>query len=333
VDLTNQWPLCRQSACESIEPASRVHTRNESCDLPGPLSELTRTITHIPIRDMHSWVQRPDEERHQEVLKRHGRIPRPLNSFMLYRSAYADRAKLWTAHDNHQTVSVITGLSWNIETPQIRRMYKNLAKIEKRNHARAHPGYHFTVRKRRERSSARRHSKKTTQTTQSSAHLLPKLCQASDTIQHPSPRNLGKASGYLTQSRIAEHELPIAGILPWAEDLQRSHIGDLAICDWPSYFPKVSFGQEPTQSSRKDSSLRLATLGDIQPSLTAVSGQQRILNYGHPPSQSSTSGSELTDAQSNSDSLSVQYATSPDTISQREPHHYDFLGYGQDVGW
>ncbi|KAF4227976.1 hypothetical protein CNMCM8980_007020 [Aspergillus fumigatiaffinis] len=212
---------------------------------------------------MHSWVQRPDEERHQEVLKRHGRIPRPLNSFMLYRSAYADRAKLWTAHDNHQTVSVITGLSWNIETPQIRRMYKNLAKIEKRNHARAHPGYHFTVRKRRERSSARRHSKKTTQ---SSAHLLPKLCQASDTIQHPSPRDVGKAGGYLTQSRIAEHEPPIAGILPWAEDLQRSHIGDLASCDWPPYFPNASFGQEPTQSSKKNSSLRLATLGDIQPS-------------------------------------------------------------------
>ncbi|KAF4227566.1 hypothetical protein CNMCM8980_007235 [Aspergillus fumigatiaffinis] len=279
---------------------------------------------------MHSWVQRPDEERHQEVLKRHGRIPRPLNSFMLYRSAYADRAKLWTAHDNHQTVSVITGLSWNIETPQIRRMYKDLAKIEKRNHARAHPGYHFTVRKRRERSSARRNSKKTTQ---SSAHLLPKLCQASDTIQHSSPRDVGKDSGHLTQYRIAEHELPIAGSLPSAEDLQRSHIGDLASCDWPSYFPKVSFGQEPTQSSRKDSSPRLATLGGIQPSLTAVSGQQRILNYGHVPSQSSTSGSELADVQSNSDSLSVQYATSPDTVHQSEPHDYNFLGYGQDVGW
>ncbi|KAH1971171.1 hypothetical protein KXV92_007481, partial [Aspergillus fumigatus] len=122
VNLTNRWPLCRKSACESIEPASRVHTGNQSCDLPGPLSELTRTITHIPIRDMHYWVQRPDEERHQEVLEKRGRIPRPLNSFMLYRSAYADRAKLWAAHDNHRTVSVITGLSWNIETPQIRRM-------------------------------------------------------------------------------------------------------------------------------------------------------------------------------------------------------------------
>jgi hypothetical protein len=158
------------------------------------------------------------------------------------------------------------------------------------------------VRKRKEWSLARRHSKKTMQ---SSAYLLPKLCQASDTIQHSSPRDVGKAGGYLTQSHIAEHEPPIAGILPWAEDLQRSHISDLASCDWPSYILNASFGQEPTQSSKKNSSLRLATLGDIQPTVTAISRQQRILNYGHLPSQSSMSGSELTDVQSNSDSLSV----------------------------
>ncbi|GFG21417.1 hypothetical protein IFM5058_11036.1, partial [Aspergillus udagawae] len=107
VDLTNQWPQCRQrayaqqSAFDSIVTGSRVHTKNEIFDLPGPLSELTQTMTHIPVRDMHTWVQRSIEERHQEVLKRRGRIPRPMNSFMLYRSAYADRAKLWTtAHNN-----------------------------------------------------------------------------------------------------------------------------------------------------------------------------------------------------------------------------------------
>ncbi|GLA44600.1 hypothetical protein AnigIFM63309_004221, partial [Aspergillus niger] len=62
-------------------------------DLPCPLSELANGTPHIPVRDMCAWVDRPVETRHQEALQRHGKIPRPMNSFMLYRLAYSDRAQ------------------------------------------------------------------------------------------------------------------------------------------------------------------------------------------------------------------------------------------------
>ncbi|GIJ92723.1 hypothetical protein Asppvi_002033 [Aspergillus pseudoviridinutans] len=337
VDLTNQWPLCaqrtyaRQSAFDSVGTASGAHTKNEGFDLPGPLSELTQTMTHIPVRDMHSWVQRPIEERRQEILKKNGRIPRPMNSFMLYRSAYADRAKfLTTAHNDHQKVSIITGISWNIETPKIRRTYKILARIEKENHARAHPDYHFSASKKRKPSLARTHSKKKAR---SSAQLLPKLCQASDSIQPSALLDDAEANGCMTRYRVAEHGLPVESSSYWAESLQRPHIGDSAGCDWPSYSPKVWFGQEPTQSSMVNMWLGLASWEDIQPSLTTVSGQRRMANSGHLPPRSSASGSELADIQSNSDSLSVRYATSPDTVHRSELHDCDVLDYGQDVGW
>ncbi|KAG2418248.1 hypothetical protein HFD88_001349 [Aspergillus terreus] len=113
-------------------------------DLPGPLSELTKHMTHIPVKDMGAWVHRPVEVRLQEVTKKNGKIARPMNSFMLYRSAYAERTKQWISQNNHQEVSAAAGISWKLEPPEIREKYEMLANIEKKNHIKAHPSYRFS---------------------------------------------------------------------------------------------------------------------------------------------------------------------------------------------
>ncbi|KAH0544977.1 hypothetical protein FGG08_000903 [Glutinoglossum americanum] len=112
--------------------------------LNAPLSELTIGFDHIPVRDMEEWVNRPTEVRRQEVEKRNGYVTRPMNSFMLYRSAYAERTKLWCLQNNHQVVSSVSGVSWPLEPSSIRDRYNDLAKIERRNHQSAHPGYKFS---------------------------------------------------------------------------------------------------------------------------------------------------------------------------------------------
>ncbi|KAH0558387.1 hypothetical protein GP486_004955 [Trichoglossum hirsutum] len=112
--------------------------------LSAPLSELTNGFDHIPVRDMEEWVNRPIEVRRQEVEKRNGYVTRPMNSFMLYRSAYAERTKLWCLQNNHQVVSSVSGVSWPLEPPSVRNRYNDLAKIERRNHQNAHPGYKFS---------------------------------------------------------------------------------------------------------------------------------------------------------------------------------------------
>jgi hypothetical protein len=112
--------------------------------LTAPLSILTVELRHIPVKDMEQWVNRSAETRREEAEKRNGYITRPMNSFMLYRSAYAERAKSWCAQNNHQIVSSVAGESWPLEPPGIRDLYNEYAKIERINHQNAHPTYKFS---------------------------------------------------------------------------------------------------------------------------------------------------------------------------------------------
>jgi HMG (high mobility group) box len=112
--------------------------------IAAPLSELTAGWEKIPIRDMEEWVNRPIEVRKAEVAKRNGYITRPMNSFMLYRSAYAERTKQWCHKNNHQVVSSVSGASWPMEPEEIRDRYHEYARIERINHQNAHPDYKFS---------------------------------------------------------------------------------------------------------------------------------------------------------------------------------------------
>ncbi|RAR07124.1 HMG box protein [Stemphylium lycopersici] len=112
--------------------------------LTAPLSILTKELYHIPVKNMEEWVNRPADVRRREVEKRNGYITRPMNSFMLYRSAFAERAKSWCLQNNHQIVSSVAGESWPLEPPEIRELYNEYAKIERINHQNAHPTYKFS---------------------------------------------------------------------------------------------------------------------------------------------------------------------------------------------
>ena len=131
-------------------PRNRRNTKNARVDKPkiprldAPLSELTKDYEHIPLRNMEEWVNRPAEVRWKEAEKRKGYVTRPMNSFMLYRSAFAERTKIWCLQNNHQVVSSVSGKSWPLEPPQIREQYSEYARVERDNHQKAHPGYKFS---------------------------------------------------------------------------------------------------------------------------------------------------------------------------------------------
>ncbi|CAG8177840.1 unnamed protein product [Penicillium olsonii] len=111
--------------------------------LDGPISQLTEGFTSTPIRDMVAWVNRSPQARREEVRSKNGKISRPMNAYMLYRSAYTARTKLLVGANNHQIVSKVTGLGWHMEPAEIRRKYNELARIERDNHAATHPDYKF----------------------------------------------------------------------------------------------------------------------------------------------------------------------------------------------
>ena len=60
--------------------------KSKTPKLTAPLSVLTKDMD-VPVKDMDAWVNRPADVRRQEVDKRNGYVTRPMNSFMLYRSA------------------------------------------------------------------------------------------------------------------------------------------------------------------------------------------------------------------------------------------------------
>lgn len=141
--------LSRKSDNET-KPAKSRNSKQAKGDrskipkLTAPLSELTEGYSHVPVKNMEEWVNRPVEVRRREVEDRKGYVTRPMNSFMLYRSAYADRTKLWCLQNNHQVVSTVSGESWPLESEEIREKYNEYAKIERNNHQIAHPGYKFS---------------------------------------------------------------------------------------------------------------------------------------------------------------------------------------------
>ena len=134
----------------SNSPKQKKRTRKQKAktagpELPAALSILTKDY-EVPLKNMEAWVTRSAEVRDKEAAKA-GRVPRPMNSFMLYRSAFAERVKKFCDENNHQVVSQVTGQSWPMEPKEVRDFYDHLALTEKENHLKAHPDYKFTPNK------------------------------------------------------------------------------------------------------------------------------------------------------------------------------------------
>ncbi|KAJ5089518.1 hypothetical protein N7532_008202 [Penicillium argentinense] len=139
----------------STQRRSRSHRTSVSgtkvkINLPGPLSEITRDFL-VPVRDMEAYVHRPTAVRLEEATQRKAGekkpIARPMNAFILYRSAYSARCKAYLGMENHQEVSRAMGNSWHKEPKHIKDQFSEWARVERTNHAIAFPGYKFQPKK------------------------------------------------------------------------------------------------------------------------------------------------------------------------------------------
>ncbi len=176
--------LTRPARVEKQTPKARAKKRKRvigdafpepsSISLRDPLSELVKNITTIVDTDIEAYVNRSPEERRLEVAtSKTGKVKRPMNAFMLYRKAYQNRTKEWKrlddirrkeesasegkpekGHDNHQVISQVCGISWNIEPQDLRDQYDEWAKIERNNHKLAFPDYKFAPAKSKVKKSA-----------------------------------------------------------------------------------------------------------------------------------------------------------------------------------
>ncbi len=129
-------------------PPRNAKVARQTIVLEEPLSIMTKDWA-VPRGDIEAKVHRSAEQRQGEVnnKKNNGKVPRPMNSFMLYRSAYAERVKEYCKEGNHQIISRITGASWAMEPQEIKELYEKYADIDRQNHQKAHPDYKFAPNK------------------------------------------------------------------------------------------------------------------------------------------------------------------------------------------
>ncbi|KAJ5742526.1 uncharacterized protein N7511_011258 [Penicillium nucicola] len=157
--LCLNWPLtCKKVTSTPLSTRRRLRAgeaesilchrfQTTGLNIIVPISKLTEGLD-VPIKNMETWVARPAEFRREEVQTK-GRISRPMNSFMLYRSAYTERIKKLFRVNNHRVVSKIAGQGWKFEPSAVRQKYADLAKLERDAHTAVHPEYKYSPRKQR----------------------------------------------------------------------------------------------------------------------------------------------------------------------------------------
>ncbi|KAJ5679403.1 hypothetical protein N7462_007647 [Penicillium macrosclerotiorum] len=123
------------------KPKAKKKSPRKEINITQPLSVLTKG-GKVPPKDLTAWAHRSKEERLREAQEK-GKISRPMNAFIFYRSAYTSCAMEYLKGENHQDVSKITGASWNLEPPSIRAIYEDLAKTDREMHELSHPDYKF----------------------------------------------------------------------------------------------------------------------------------------------------------------------------------------------
>lgn len=164
--LTNhlRQPEGSDSLLNNVDIAVDKHVpREEAClkDFPAyPLSQqaAAAAMFRTSTREMEAWVLRTSDVRHGESKRRGGRITRPLNSYMAYRTVFAALLKvlLPDQYKDQKTVSKMAAISWAAEPCDVKDEYRRLAQMEKSKHMQAFPAYKLQRQKPGDKQSSRR---------------------------------------------------------------------------------------------------------------------------------------------------------------------------------
>ncbi|KAH5617334.1 hypothetical protein HBI23_258560, partial [Parastagonospora nodorum] len=143
---------------DDCSPAIGEDKSPKQSALTVPLSVCTADLGDVSARDMAGWITRSASIRRREARQREGHVARPLNSFMLYRSAYLKRARAWCRQNKEQVLSQVIAASWKMEPPEVRERYEQFAKLERLNHSKAHPTYKYAPQRARAGHKAQKFS-------------------------------------------------------------------------------------------------------------------------------------------------------------------------------
>nr|BAC66503.1 MAT1-2-1 [Cordyceps tenuipes] len=93
--------------------------------------------------------------------RKHVKIPRPPNAYILYRRDRHTLVKQSEPHLSNNEVSQVLGKAWNAEPPEVRQRYKEMSEKIKKALLERHPQYQYQPRKPSERKRRRKRQQDT----------------------------------------------------------------------------------------------------------------------------------------------------------------------------
>nr|AKM95189.1 mating-type protein MAT1-2-1 [Cordyceps militaris]AKM95190.1 mating-type protein MAT1-2-1 [Cordyceps militaris]AKM95191.1 mating-type protein MAT1-2-1 [Cordyceps militaris]AKM95192.1 mating-type protein MAT1-2-1 [Cordyceps militaris]AKM95193.1 mating-type protein MAT1-2-1 [Cordyceps militaris] len=93
--------------------------------------------------------------------RKHIKIPRPPNAYILYRRDRHTLVKKSEPHLSNNEVSQVLGKAWNAEPPEVRQRYKEMSERIKKALLERHPQYQYQPRKPSERKRRRKRTQDT----------------------------------------------------------------------------------------------------------------------------------------------------------------------------
>lgn len=110
----------------------KAHQEHQPIDMRKKLS------TPLTTEEIKSAGRKADKDK---------KVPRPRNSFILYRSAYNQPARIASQSKKQNLLSSTISRSWNNETPQIKEDFRECAELEKKRFHQLYGDYKYTPRK------------------------------------------------------------------------------------------------------------------------------------------------------------------------------------------
>ncbi|KXN67256.1 sequence-specific DNA-binding high mobility group box protein mat-Mc, partial [Conidiobolus coronatus NRRL 28638] len=80
-------------------------------------------------------------------IKKKNHIPRPKNSFMIYRQEKQYEAAKHIEGSNNKDISKLVGKWWNNETEEVKAYYRKKAEEAKKVHSKLYPNYRYCPKK------------------------------------------------------------------------------------------------------------------------------------------------------------------------------------------
>ncbi|KAJ5766483.1 uncharacterized protein N7511_004099 [Penicillium nucicola] len=130
----------------------RVYPHEFTKDMiPDQLKVGGKALSLADHRCISKAVHKAASRNGVRIPARSAKVPRPPNSFILYRQANHHAVKAANPDITNNEISRILGARWKNESDEIRQRYMILADDLKKRHSLAHPDYQYTPRRPSER--------------------------------------------------------------------------------------------------------------------------------------------------------------------------------------